>query len=421
MENTSKNNSVSRPRITVIDALRGFALLGVILVHVQQHYSYYSMGPFEPHDPLFTQWNESISWLTRNVLMGRFINIFAFLFGMSFFIQMDSAARKGISFGGRFLWRMVVLFVIGIIGSCFYSGDILSIYAVFGVILLFFNRFKNWVLILMAVLLLIGTPKMIMVGYDQLTRPAQTEQVVSNPTPRPRNNNQRVAPEERPKPSFARSVKDNLTSGLEGKLNYQFTWGNRGYITLAVFFLGLVVGRIRFFETVHLHKRRNWILLAVFAASIYLVSWLATLLPESESMRSVSRAGGVPSITTFVMQALSDVNMVLLSGAITMAFIVLYQIPRIGKVLNVLAPYGRMGLTNYVSQSVIGALLFAMWGCGTIFGAWQATELFLLGLVIYVLQILASKAWLHYFRYGPLEWLWRSATYLKWQPLLKKD
>ena len=124
-------------RIVVIDALRGFALLGVVLVHMQQHYSIFNFGAFAPTEPLFPVLDEWISWLNRNVLMGRFINIFAFLFGMSFFIQMDRAAKKGVDFRRRFLWRMVILFLIGVIGSAFYSGDILSIYAFFGLILVF--------------------------------------------------------------------------------------------------------------------------------------------------------------------------------------------------------------------------------------------------------------------------------------------
>ena len=121
-----QNSVIKNNRITVIDALRGFALLGVILVHMQQHYSIFNFGAFEPSEPLFPILDTWVTWLTRNVLMGRFINIFAFLFGMSFFIQMDRAAKKGIDFRRRFIWRMVILFLIGIIGSAFYSGDILS-------------------------------------------------------------------------------------------------------------------------------------------------------------------------------------------------------------------------------------------------------------------------------------------------------
>lgn len=410
-----KDTSTLKHRITVIDALRGFALLGVILVHMQQHYNYHSMGPFLPHEPILTQWDDTATWMVWNVMLGRFINIFAFLFGMSFFIQMDRAMKKGVSFGNRFLWRMVILFVIGLIGTCFYSGDILSIYAVFGIIMLLLNKFKNWLLILVAVLLLVGAPRAIMIGYDKLTTSPQTGQVEQTPH-RPLA----MEGQERPKPSFIRSAKENLTSGTESKLNYQFKAGNRGYITLAIFIFGLIVGRSRFFESVHIKKRRNWILLAGFTVAVYLTGWLISVLPPQESLWRVMRQGGTPSVGTLGMQALSDINMVLSSAMIGMAFIVLYQIKGIGKVLNVLAPYGRMGLTNYVSQSIIGALLFAMWAFGERFGAWHPAEVLLLGLGIYTVQVIVSKIWLVYFQYGPLEWLWRSLTYFKKQPLLKK-
>ncbi len=106
-----QNQTVKDNRITVIDALRGFALLGVVLVHMQQHYSIFNFGAFTPTEPAFPVLDEWIGWLTRNVLMGRFINIFAFLFGMAFFsYKMDRAARKGVDFRRRFIWRMVILF-----------------------------------------------------------------------------------------------------------------------------------------------------------------------------------------------------------------------------------------------------------------------------------------------------------------------
>lgn len=408
-----KENTTLNRRITVIDALRGFALLGVILVHMNQHYSYFSMGPFNPHEPILAEWDDTATWLVWNVMLGRFINIFAFLFGMSFFIQLDRASQKGVSFGGRFLWRMVILFVIGLIGTCFYSGDILSIYAVFGIIMLFLNKFKNWVLILVAVLLLAGVPRMIMIGYNKLTAPPATEQVTQAPQRSRVSSDERQEP---PKPSFFRSAKANLTTGAEGKLSYQFSPGNRGYITLAIFIFGLVVGRTRFFETVHLKTRRNWLLLAGFVGLVCLTSWLISVFPPQESLWRSMRQGNIPSAGALALQALTDVNMVLSSAALAMAFIVLYQMKGIGKALNILAPYGRMGLTNYVSQSIIGACLFAMWAFGATFGAWHSAEILLLGLGVYAVQVIVCKVWLTYFQYGPLEWLWRSLTYFKWQP-----
>src|SRR5690606_14924860 len=158
----AQTKSISSPlkRITVLDALRGFALLGVVLIHMLQNFGIYSI-PTGQSEPLFPALDEAIQWIGKNIIMGRFINIFAFLFGLSFFIQMDSATKKGIDFRKRFVWRMFILLVIGVAAHSFYSLEILSVYAVFGLIMIPLYKVKNWVLVLLACLLLIGIPRII--------------------------------------------------------------------------------------------------------------------------------------------------------------------------------------------------------------------------------------------------------------------
>lgn len=409
-----QQSTISTPlqRITVIDALRGFALLGVILTHMWQHYSIFSSG-LEPREPFFATMDEPVRWLMQNVVMGKFINIFAFLFGMSFFIQMDRAGKKGIDFRKRFLWRMVILFVIGLVGSAFYSGDILSIYAVFGVLMVFLYKVKNWILITIVFLLLIGSPRIITATYDRLVSVEQT-------TPDSQNREERPArPPGNPngeEPSFLNSAKMNLTRGFEGKINYQFGIFARGYITLAMFMLGLMVGRIRFFEQVQTRKKRNYIVFAVFVFGIIAINLILDLIPQEATNMRFMRPGEIIPTTVLATMGLNDIKTVFLSGALAMGFIILYQIKGIGKYLDVISPYGRMGLTNYEMQNVIGCFLFSLWAFGSFFGRLGTTELFLLGLVVYSLQIIFSRYWMKYYLYGPLEWFWRSATYLKWQP-----
>jgi uncharacterized protein len=236
--------SLSSPlkRITVLDALRGFALLGVILIHMLQHFGIYSV-PSEQNAPLFTAIDEAVQWIGQNIIMGRFINVFAFLFGLSFFIQMNSAARKGIDFRKRFVWRMFLLFMMGMIAQSFYNLEIISIYAVFGLLLLPLNKLKIWTLLTIACLLLIGTPRMIQASISNSTISGQTEKQLNN------SNEQApvVVAEHISNPSFINSAKHNYTERLKGKLNYQFGMVGRGYVTFATFILGLVVGRLRFF------------------------------------------------------------------------------------------------------------------------------------------------------------------------------
>lgn len=415
MEQT-KTSSTFLGRITVIDALRGFALLGVILVHMYQHFGIFSFSGAEPEESLFPQLDSALNWFARNILMGKFINIFAFLFGMSFFIQMDSASRKGIDFRKRFIWRMVVLFAIGMAGNIFFTGDILSIYAVFGVFMVLMFKFKNWVLISIAALLLIGTPRISKTIFYSQIRTEQVEQTPRAAAARmtPQRNN--AATE---KPSFWRSAERNLTDGYMGKLNYQFGTNGRGYLTFALFIIGLIVGRLRFFEQIYTQKRRTKILFAGFTISTILTTIIINHLPEMPRSLVFAPASEMTTLA-FVNLALIDITSVLFSGAIVLGFILLYQIKSIGKYLDSLSSYGRMGLTNYVMQGVIGSILFSMWAFGSIFGAYGVTESFILGAVIYALQMVISKYWLKYYQYGPLEWLWRSATYLKIQPLKKK-
>lgn len=409
----SQTISIPQQRITVIDALRGFALLGVILIHMSQHYSNFS--PDAAGERLFhlPTVDTAIQWLSRNVIMGKFINIFAFLFGMSFFIQMDRAAKKGIDFRKRFIWRMAILFIIGMLGNCFYSGDILSIYAVFGVFMVFLYRLKNWVLIALAALLLLGTPRMLMAGYNSLTQTEQVENAPARQAP-PAANRQRIrAPQE--KLSFIQLAKNNLTGGLQLKLAYQFGFVGRGYVTLALFLLGLVVGRIRFFEELQSKRKRNLYIFGGFVLATALINLIIDLFPPQPFRFSIPK-GDELTFSMLAVSSLNDIYMVLYSGALAIGFILLYQVESIGKHLDVLSPYGRMGLTNYEIQSVLGSFFFSMWGLGAIFGSWGPTEVFLLGLLVYAAQIIFSKYWLKHCLYGPLEWAWRSATYLKIQP-----
>lgn len=423
--------SATGRRIEVIDALRGFALLGVLLTHMISHFGYYLFEKAE-RVPWLSGLDGFVGWLNANVLTGRFVNIFAFLFGLSFFIQMDRAAAKGVDFRRKFLWRMAILYAIGVVNTIFFSGDILTFYACLGVIMVALYKWRNWALMLLTFLLLCGGPRFCGALLLSPNQSAQTTEVfpsdnsdvnaeeISQPNPAEwsaDNNPARDFVKQMGSQTFADSVKMNLVFGLLGKIMFQFFATNRGFITFALFVLGLIVGRLRFFETLHLHPRRNMILFVIFAVGLIVVNWLISLFPQNNFANIF--VGGVQSYESIALMSLQDIATVLLSATLVMGFVVLYQLPMVEKVLVVLAPYGRMGLTNYVMQSVVGAIIFAPWAFGTIFGSWSLTEIFLLGLIIYAVQIAVSALWLKYFKYGPLEWLWRTATYMKLQPFRK--
>ncbi|MBT8314490.1 MAG: DUF1624 domain-containing protein, partial [Maribacter sp.] len=247
-----KNISLSSPlkRITVLDALRGFALLGVILMHMIQHFGIRSL-PSENEFLSFPVLDEAVQWIGNNIIMGRFINIFAFLFGLSFFIQMDRATKKGVDFRLRFVWRMILLLVMGLLAHSFFNLEIISLYAFFGLLMLPLYRVKNWVLLVIIAFLLLGGPRIIQaVDHNSSVEIEQTD------TTERADNEQRprTTPEHLANPSFLNSAIHNYKERLPGKINYQFGYFGRGYVTFALFIIGLIIGRIRFFE--RLDKRK---------------------------------------------------------------------------------------------------------------------------------------------------------------------
>lgn len=415
----NKSILVSHKRINVIDALRGFSLLGVILIHMMQNFGYLSGNIIE--EARYPMFDTIIQLLTTHVIAGRFITIFSFLFGLSFFIQMDRASKRGVDFRGRFLWRMLILFVIGIVGTTFAYMDILTLYAFYGIILVLLFTLRNWVLITITSLVLLGLPLMSIVGFDNITfnetitlnQPSDAN-VVDRETLNTTTNEDVLITNS----SFIESAKDNLFVKTKEKLNFQFRKSSIGYIVFALFILGFVVGRTGFFEKVNIKRRKNYILLISFFIVSVVTKLLGRLVaPENSTdiFLLVSQGLKVP-ISSIIALTLNDLSMLFQSGVLAMGFIVLYQTKFLSKYLDLLSPYGRMGLTNYEAQNVVGAILFSSWGLGSFFGGLGITELFFLGLIIYAIQIIASKQWLRHFLYGPLEWLWRSGTYVKWQP-----
>ncbi|RNC63899.1 DUF418 domain-containing protein [Proteiniphilum sp. X52] len=401
-------------RMTVIDALRGFALLGVILMHMLDHFGY-ATGNM-PDTAFSTRWDGVVQWFTNTMIRGKFISIFSFLFGLSFYIQMDRASKKGVDFRKRFLWRMLLLFFIGLVGTAFAYVDILTIYAVFGVVLVFLFPLKNWVLMVLVCLLLTGVPNWFIVGFDNtrfddviIEQPSAT---VSGDIPeRPAGN---TSPESR---TFFQSAKENLTVKTLDKLKFQFMYSNTGYMILALFIMGFIVGRLRFFEHVHARKKKNVRLFFLFLLGSFAIFMAIKFMPDVPSNLSrLGVEGDTIPFNTLLISALSTIGTVTLSATLAMGFITLYQVDSIRKYLNLLTPYGRMGLTNYEMQNMTGAILFSAWGFGSVFGNMGAAALFALGLIIYTWQIILSRYWVKSFLYGPLEWLWRSGTYLKWQP-----
>lgn len=399
---------MKKQRIVIIDSLRGFALAGVALVHVVEQYV---AGP-TAEGVLATANQGIIDGIVQGIISlfftSKFFALFSVLFGLSFYIMMKSAEERDESFTGRFLWRSVILLGFGLLHQIFYRGDILFIYATLVPFLLPFYKVKTkWVIVAAAIcffslfkflsfLIWVDQPIFGSIPMMDLKHPsvqAYTD-LLQNGT-------------------FWAIAQENLTNGMAMKMNFQMSVFGRYYYTLGYFLIGMLLGRIGLFENieafVQYRKRAIWYAVGLMVAGVAL------------GITFFIQGGQQPDWTTWwpvLGMNFMDWMNIALATLILIGFISWYRTSRGEKLLSAFAPYGRMALTNYVLQSVIGTFLLFNWGLG-LFASLRIYQLFLIGIVIIALQMVFSKYWLQYFKYGPLEWLWRSLTYLKVQPFLK--
>lgn len=395
-------------RIEIIDALRGFALAGILICHMVEQYigagapmSYYEAVSSGIADQV-------VDGFIGIFLRGKFIALFSFLFGLSFFIQMDNGSQKGMAYGGRFLWRLILLLIIGYAHSLFYRGDILTIYAMLGIFLIPFYKMNNKWVLGFAALLFLGLGRYIIFFFTQGEHLFLDVDPMDMEAPRVLE--------------YYNTIKNGslwevfTTNGWEGhldKMNFQYGIFGRGYFTFAFFLIGLYVGRSGFFK--RFKEERKLTKKVLIGSLILFVVSMGITAGAFMSMGSEAKINNW--ISMIGLSGMDMVNLAMTIIYITL-FAILYRKLKIEKWLAKLAPYGRMALTNYVLQSIFGTALLYGWGMGYL-GELQNIYAFLIAFALIVMQVWVSKIWLQYFKYGPLEWLWRSLTFFKTFPMKK--
>ncbi|MBT8237757.1 MAG: DUF418 domain-containing protein [Croceitalea sp.] len=392
-------------RIEIIDALRGFSLAGIVFAHFLENFV---AGPLP--ETAIASMNAGImdqiaNGLVDFFLRGKFFALFSFLFGLSFFIQMENGEKRGIYFGGRFLWRLVLLFVIGFLHSLFYRGDILTIYAVMGLFLIPFYKFSNKWILVTATLLFLGIGRFLVFYITQ----GNGLFIEQNFDP---NSPMTLAYFEVLKNGSLFEVFDaNALNGNLSKIEFQFGVFSRGYLTLGFFLLGLYMGKREFFKN-YLNENKfiqgMWIgaLALLFIAICGMIGIFTNLGPGMDFNTWPAMFG----LTFF------DLMNIAFTILIIAIFVILYKKRKPKSFLQKFIPYGRMALTNYVLQSIVGTFIFFGWGLGYL-AEIPSRYVFLMAIAVIGVQIWLSKLWLRHFAYGPLEWAWRSLTFFKLYPM----
>ena len=381
-------------RLGVVDALRGFALLAIVLLHNLEHYNVFFTPAFLP------DWLKSIDKYAWDAVFflfaGKAYATFSLLFGFSFYIQFHNAEKRGQDFRGRFAWRLVLLFLFAQLHALFYDGDILVLYAIVGFLLIPVCKLKDRTVLIIALILLFQPfewGRMIYAAFH----PDYTI------------NGNHFMPyailsvEASMNGSFLDVLRNNIWNGQLYSNLWQVENG-RLFQTAALFMFGMLLGRRQYFiKSDGAVKVWKCILAGSVAAYIPLFI-LRTYVPEHITHPAVltSYNIAIPSLANFAFMA------------ILVSLFTLFWFKK-GEGYGwqkFIIPYGRMSLTNYITQSIMGVCIYYGFGLG-LYKTTGATATLAIGLLIFIVQWLFSRYWLERHKQGPLEYLWREGTWMK--------
>lgn len=369
-----KTSNLPNTRINVADALRGIAVAGIILYHSVEHFNIFTQEPILHMLPSDQTVADVLAWL----LSGKMYGIFAMLFGLSFFIMNDNQQQKGKYFSLRFAWRMCLLFMFGIINVAFYDGDILMLYACYGLLLIPISYLSSkWVWCVIALLAI--QPVELFCLLTGTTMDHSTLWEVYGKINAMHEHG-----------TFWENTITNLRYGFEVNLRFNVFSGRLTQL-LCLFILGMQLGRHRLFY----NEGRN------------LKTWHSILAGSAIIVITLSFVN-FGSLDSWLKPIYNLVILLMIVSAIVSAW---YAFEGVRKALHHLCIFGRMSLTNYLLQSVIGCAIFCGYGlaCYRYLGVTYAV---MVGATMVIVQYCFARYWFNSHPRGLLEGLWRKLTWI---------
>jgi uncharacterized protein len=391
-----------KPRIESLDVLRGFAILGILIVNAPYFASVWQAAVLPNAVPHLAINDESLwSWLVMYTFFEfKCITLFSMLFGVS--IYLVGGERSDKDKGKQLRRRLGWMVLFGLIhGALIWYGDILLIYALTGFPVLLARSLRPMTLLIVGILLTLsmsGLLGLVMMGADHMPPEIAAKQAAAFD----------VTDAE-----FA-ALTARITGDLFGSVATNFEWWAMFFPqslfiiprTAGVMMIGLALFKWGFLAA----RSPVWVyvLFLVLGAVSFAATWVEGLrlyqagfpqhMMHGEGMLVLSFAS--PFGTLFYVSLLI---LILKSGVL-------------GFLLNVLAATGRMAFTNYIAQSLIMTTIF--WRLGY-FGEVSRPDLWLVVGAVWIAQLIWSPIWLSIFAMGPLEWVWRCLTYKRWVPITK--
>ncbi|WP_405103260.1 DUF418 domain-containing protein [Oceanobacillus sp. FSL H7-0719] len=377
-------------RIVWIDIVRGFAILGIFIVNIGAF-----SAPYFLYGGAENAWSEPVEQFIQMLIdvffQGSFYTLFSILYGFSWQLMKDRLDIKGINYAAFLFRRQLILVGIGMVHAfLIWHGDILLSYGLIGLLLLFFIEVKDRTLLLWAVLLLGGSVSFFTISLYQVRYllGGANETAISQ---------------------AIESYSSTQLSVILGQNLQDWSNANSGiaFILLIItllplFLLGMYIARKQWLHEPQKHQQTLWRLLKI---SFFLFI-LLKLGPYSI---------GNPLWLSYLQDNLGGAA----SALFYIVLITLISQSALG--LKIVMPFkyvGRMALSNYILQSVFCFILFYGIGFG-LYGSIKPSIAILIVIVFYSLQIIGSKWWLSRFRFGPLEWIWRTLSYKKKQVIRK--
>ncbi len=375
---------MAKQRIFSIDALRGFSLLGILLMNILTFaFPYQIINPFE----FFQQQDGALFKISSLFIIASFYPIFAFLFGYGLSIMYQNSIEKELNYYPMIIRRLSFLLLIGMIHGIFiFYGDILATYALLGFIAIIFVRLKPQHSL---VALTIGFGILILLYILPMVLLQDATQVENF-----------VGLQELERVNNILASADYLSIiGVNLKyfgMNVANTILVGPFSILPIMLFGIYAHQINWLNKIRNHKNLYTVIgLVIFILGLA-IKMIQIVLEGSMTSQLISQMLGGPIV------ALSYI----------IFFVLLCEDATARKVLNPLQYIGKLSLTTYLTQSII--CIFIFYGIGlNYYGKLPVLTIYTIAIVIYLVQLLLSYLYLKKFNQGPIEKLWRKVTYLK--------
>ena len=425
-------------RVAAVDVLRGFALLGILAMNIVAF-----AWPEEAYDNPTRGGGfnglDRVVWVFNHLFFDlKMMTLFSMLFGAGLVLMGERSDHRGASLRGVYYRRCLWLLVFGLIHSyLIWFGDVLVAYAECGLIIYLFRRWRPRTLIPVGVVFLCVLVPIVMglaAGFDFLEKTAKKAEAAEMDHKQPTRFQAwiyhdvwttKVLPKIDPnspkkKEDFEKAIKvhrGGYAGIVKERAKELFFYQTLGFF-LATFWLvggrmliGMGLMKLDVFSGRRSRRFYIWLLLMGYGIGLPLVAYdTYELIRTNFGFRFPLHGGVFLNFFGSVLVALGHVG----------ALMLIYKAGLMTWLTSRLAAVGRMALTNYLTHSIVCTSLFYGYGLGA-FGRVNRTGLAGIVLVIWIVQLMGSPIWLERFRFGPAEWLWRSLTYWKLQPMVRRD